>query len=462
MPQAIDYFLPYQLEWINDPSPLSIAEKSRRIGWTYAESYRAVQDRVAADEAGKKRDLFYSSADLTAAREFSEYCHNWCRVFNTVADQAEGEETVAIEDEAGKVIDERKIFTLRLTFRKGSKIVIGSSNPLFFRSKGGDADGDEFAFHREGRELFKAMHATALFWGYRLRLWSTHNGEGSYFNTQVKAARSGQLKARVHRVTILDAVEQGLVEKIKGLKSRDDNARQEWLDELKGTCPDEGTWQEEYLCNPQSEANALLSYELIRGCERTAEELTVVEDPRELKFNGAWYAGFDVGRQRDLSVFWGLGKVGDVWETRVLKRFTRTPYDVQEGYLNLLMAQGCKRICIDATGIGNMLAERAVQRYGKWRAEAVMFTAQVKAELAMPLVRLFEDKLVRIPSEPGIRESLHKVRKIVTAAGNVRFDAVHDETGHADEFWALALAYHAADDLKMPRIPSQAVKPVGW
>jgi hypothetical protein len=47
------------------------------------------------------------------------------------------------------VIDEQdglQAFVLR--FENGAKIVAGSSNPKFFRGKGGDADGDEFAFHR--------------------------------------------------------------------------------------------------------------------------------------------------------------------------------------------------------------------------------------------------------------------------------------------------------------------------
>ena len=31
-----------------------------------------------------------------------------------------------------------------------------------------------------------------------------------------------------------------------------------------------------------------------------------------------------------------------------------------------------------------------------------------------------------------------------TVAGHPRFDAERGEAGHADRFWALALAYHAA------------------
>ena len=37
------YFLPYQEAWINDDSPLKVAEKSRRVGFTYASSYRMFQ-----------------------------------------------------------------------------------------------------------------------------------------------------------------------------------------------------------------------------------------------------------------------------------------------------------------------------------------------------------------------------------------------------------------------------------
>jgi hypothetical protein len=59
--------------------------------------------------------------------------------------------------------------------------------------------------------------------------------------------------------------------------------------------------------------------------------------------------------------------------------------------------------------------------------------------------------------------SLDRVaEEVVTAANNVRLDADRDEHGHADRFWALALASHAADDFKLPLPASLARKPVGW
>ena len=80
----------------------------------------------------------------------------------------------------------------------------------------------------------------------------------------------------------------------------------------------------------------------------------------------------------------------------------------------------------------------------------------------MPLLRLFQDRLVRIPAAADVREDLHKVRKVVTASNNVRLEADRDGGGHADRFWALALACHAALDSPSPLPAPLARKPIEW
>lgn len=87
------------------------------------------------------------------------------------------------------------------------------------------------------------------------------------------------------------------------------------------------------------------------------------------------------------------------------------------------------------------IAEQAVRDFGQYRVEAVMFTNKSKEEMAYNLRTNFEDKSVFIPNDHDIREDLHSIRKITTKAGNIRFDAESSEVnGHADRFWALALA----------------------
>jgi phage FluMu gp28-like protein len=190
---------PFQKRWLADRAALAIGEKSRRIGWTWTQALGAVLDRVEGNS-----DYFHSSADMTASTEFIEDCADWAKMVNAVA---------VVEDEK-EVIGDEEINTLVMRFANGNKIVAGSSNPKFFRSKGGAAGLDEFAFHARGRDLFKAAHATAMFWGYPLRVWSTHNGPGSYFNRLLTQAREGKLAAALHKVTILDAVADGIVERI--------------------------------------------------------------------------------------------------------------------------------------------------------------------------------------------------------------------------------------------------------
>src|SRR5439155_906680 len=279
-------------------------------------------------------------------------------------------------------------------------IVAGSSNPKFFRSKGGDCDADEFAFHREPRELYKAMQPAALVWGHQMRLWSTHNGEGSFFNQLVRTARNTR---------------GGVVEWRGG------------------------------------------------GVGREARAFDPTTPPHNHPTTATYYAGFDVGRKHDRSVLWLVERVGDVLWTRGLRVLRDVNFTAQEQLLIALMqGRSVRRLCVDSTGIGAMLAERLVQRFGH-RVEAIHFTAAVKSDLAMPLLRLFQDRLVRIPSDPLVREDLHKVRKIVTASNHVRLEADRDDrTGHADRFWALALACHAAEE-EQKRLPAPlARKPVGW
>ena len=496
MPDLSYLFLPYQLRWIQDDARVAIGEKARRIGWTYASSFRAVDRRLRL-----KTDLYYTSADLTAAREFVEQCESWLPLFKAVAKSREEKDP------------DDGVTTFVLRFRNGAKIVAGSSNPKFFRSKGGDADADEFAFHREGRELYTAMQPASAVWGHQLRVWSTHRGENSFFNQLIREVQRREREDRgwriedrkeggtptdpalssivyplsspprpprtsLHRVTLLDAVQQGLVEKIKRLSAPSETARRDFVEEIRSTCPDEDAWNEEYLCRPSSEQSALLTYALIQGCEVEPERekiedrgwridkgaapptLSSILSP--LSSSSALYAGYDVGRKHDRSVLWVLERVGDVLWTRRIDVLADVNYTAQEQHLAAFMQdRAVRRLCIDSTGIGHMLAERLVQRFGH-RVEPVHFSAPVKSDLAMPLLRLFQDRLVRIPSDPHVREDLHRIRKVVTPSNNIRLEATRDDGGHADRFWALALAAHAADEKLKPLPAPLARKPIGW
>ncbi|MDD3149928.1 MAG: hypothetical protein PHV68_03760, partial [Candidatus Gastranaerophilales bacterium] len=275
--------------------------------------------------------------------------------------------------------------------------------------------------------------------GFPLRIISTHNGQNCKYFKFVAAVKEGKLNWSLHTVTIYDAVAQELADKIIGRKLTDEE-RQAWIDEERANCGDDVTWAQEYCCIAVDEATAFLTYELIESCELDNIEKTLEE------ITGDLYVGFDVGRKKDLSVITLLEKQEAINYIRRLKIMEKTKFKYQkETLFKCLSHRTFRRACIDATGLGMQLAEEAQDEFGRSRVEEITFTGPVKEELAYGLLRSMQDRNTRLPSQKEIREDLHSVKKTTTAAGNVRFDVEADSTdGHADRFWSIALAVHAA------------------
>jgi hypothetical protein len=136
---------------------------------------------------------------------------------------------------------------------------------------------------------------------------------------------------------------------------------------------------------------------------------------------------------------------------RLVRTFTNTPFAEQLSFarelLSLLREDGrplVRRACLDATGMGAPLAEALAREFGP-RVEPVVFTSAVKEDLAFRTKRRMEARLTLLPDTREIRRAFSAVKKIVTPSGNLRFDAERTDAGHADEFWAKALADLAAD-----------------
>ena len=207
------FFLPYQLRWLNDKSKVKIWEKSRRIGATYVQSYEDVRDCVYK----RVPAVWFSSADESAAKEYIDYCEQWVKLFNMSAKSL------------GEVIidSDKDIKALVIEFSNGTKIHALSSNPKAFRSKGGKVVLDEFAFHKNAMELWKAARP-CITWGYPLRILSTHNGQNCLYYKFIDQTLKGKLNWSHHKVPIQLAVEEGLVNKIYDRKTTK-TEQEEWL-----------------------------------------------------------------------------------------------------------------------------------------------------------------------------------------------------------------------------------------
>ena len=420
-----NYFLPYQQRWLDDKAKIKIWEKSRRIGATYVQSYEDVRDCINRSVPA----VWFSSADESAAKEYIDYCEKWVKLFHATAKRL------------GEVIidNEKDIKALVIEFSNGTKIHALSSNPKSFRSKGGKVVLDEFAFHNNPDELWKAARP-CITWGFPLRILSTHNGQNCLYYKFIDQVLKGKLNWSHHKTPIQLAVSEGLVDKIYQRKTTLQE-QEDWMANEKDNCFDEYTWLQEYCCIAVDEASAFLPYDLIATCELN-DILRPLEDIKH-----DFYVGVDIGRRKDLTVIWVLEKIENIKYTRLVIELAKMPFHKQEEILHEILSHKLfRRDCQDDTGIGMQMAENAQVKFGKFRVEGVTFTNKVKEVLAYRLRTEFENKTVFIPNRHEIREDLHSVRKITTASNNIRFDADRSDNGHADRFWALALALHAADN----------------
>jgi phage FluMu gp28-like protein len=224
---------------------------------------------------------------------------------------------------------------------------------------------------------------------------------------------------------------------------------------------DDAIYRQEFLCEFIDEATAFLTYEQIAAC--TDANLVPHRDIGALATEaGELFAGVDIGRRRDLTVFWVFasttqggslmtaaeqlpGGATPQLRTVALIELCNAPFTAQFKLLcELLRLPQLRRCCIDAGGLGMQLAEQAVEQFGSHRVEPIMFTNALKSHMAGALRVAVEKRRIVIPADERIRRDWHSVERTVTEAGHFRLAAPRREGSHADRFWAAALAAHAA------------------
>ena len=275
------------------------------------------------------------------------------------------------------------------------------------------------------------------------------------------------------------------------------------VEALRAAISDEDAWQQEYCCRFLTEAAHFIPPEMVVAAEHpaattslpvgaisgtsaslSASQRSAISAERETALTGHCFLGVDIGRRRDLTVLWLIEVESRAapaearrYVTRSVQTLERQPFAQQRRAIEALLALRAEtnedrrtknenraertifdfrpeasgssfviqRCALDASGLGLMLAEELQARWGA-RVEPVTFTSAVKEDLAVRVKRMLEERRLLLPYDPVIRASLGAVKRCVTPAGNVRFDADRTDAGHADHFWALALALAAADD----------------
>lgn len=406
---AIELF-PYQKSWLQDSTRFKIGMFSRQTGKTFTTCLEVVNSCLDAEVQGRrKRWVILSRGERQAKEAMDENIKKHLKAYE-------------MGFEALEYVYEGSHKALEVALPGGSRITALPANPDTARGFSASVLLDEFAFHKDSRAIWKALFPV-ISAGHDLRVVSTPNGKGNVFYDLMSGDNPAWSR---HSVDIHEAVRQGL--------PRD-------IEELRSALNDEDAWSQEFLLQWLDEASAWLSYDLINTCESELASL----DGQDYQ-GGDCFIGNDIGLRGDLWVAWVLELVGDVLWTREVRTLKRSTFAEHDAVLEELFDRyHVRRMAIDQTGMGERSAEEYSRRYGKSRIEGVIFNAASKQGLAMLGKQQFEDRRVRIPEgNQAIRTDLHKLRKITSAAGNVRFDADRDSQGHADRAWALFLAINAA------------------
>lgn len=427
--------LPYQKAWLADESRFKIGMWSRQTGKSFATAAEAVRDCLL-----RPGQLWVClSAGERQAFEWLRKAHKWADALKAACSYAEIPNAADARFSKGEI-----------AFKNGARIVAIPANPDTARGYSANLILDEFAIHEKSWDIWAAIYpsiSNPITGEKKLRIVSTPKGMGNKF-ADLWHKNDAYSK---HKVTIEDAAAAGLAVN---------------LEELRAGVDDADIWAQEYMCEFIDASGVLLPYELIASCTSEPEQSN---PPASLGWPGdtrkghtesesrphgvktktdslvqePFFVGMDVGRSHDLSVIVRARRdaqgVVRVFDVRVLSKM---PFAEQLAAL-VAAAQGARRVCVDATGIGAMLAEEARRRLGG-KVEGVVFTAKSKGEMYAAMRRAFEDKTVRIPPDRELREDLHTVEKHVSQGGTISYAAARSADGHSDRAAALALCLRAA------------------
>ena len=401
---------PYQQRWIADTGKFKIGMFARQCGKTFTATLEIVLDCLDAETQGRaSRWVILSRGERQAREAMEEGIKRHLTAFKVAFDALEYEW-------------EPEVKALEVKLPGGSRITALPANPDTARGFSANLLLDEFAFHQDSRRIWQAVFPIVSRSELKLRVISTPNGKGNKFYDLMTADDAVWSK---HVTDIYQAAAEGLPRNVE---------------QLKAGVNDDDAWQQEYELKWLDEASAWLDYDLIGAVEHDQAGRPA------LYAGGACYIGNDIAARNDLWVAWVCEKVGDVLWTREISVLKRAAFAVQDQVMDELFARyRVLRLCMDQTGMGEKPVEDAIRRYGSLRVEGVLFTGANKQVLATVGKQVFEDRKIRIPmGDAALKADLHKLRKITTPTGSIRFDADSDSAGHADRTWACFLAAYAA------------------
>lgn len=416
---------PYQLAILLCASRFIAWIASRRIGKSFAVSLRSVMRALGA-LGNRPQDQHVFAPGLTQSVRFLSECKMHLR---------------ALEAASGMRLIVQESAT-RIVLSNGRTFYALPNNVATIRGYGGDVIFEEAGVIPNAKKLHDAASPIADATlknrqGGTIIYNGTGLGDDSWFHDIIETDEGK------HYATFRTTYEQALRQGHVG----------DPLEVMKERCTSEEQWETEYNCGWAHSGAVYFSTELLDSvCYHDPD----MEIPKGLKLQRSKLpkrppiqhagAGMDIARWRHLSAVQELGRSSDarLWDTRS-DTAHRMPFVEQEQWVGKVLTRH-PLIHIDQGGMGEPFVERLQDEYGAGRVVGVKFTNERKANLMGGIKLGLERKTLLLRADNiELRRSLGTIRRHITAASNIRFDADESsDTGHGDLAYALGLAVEAA------------------
>jgi phage FluMu gp28-like protein/transposase len=405
----------YQKDFLSDKTRYRAVLKSRQIGFSYVMALDALLTAVSGMDA----------VIVSASQDQSEILIDYA---------SQHAERLGIEL-SGKT-------ARRLVVEGGRRVLARSANFRTVQGFSGALYLDEFAWVMNAEMIWNTAVPVIVAAKGRLSVCSTPYEKGNKFwqlmeNEDISGGKLRLDTFSRYTINIEDAARGGLdidIAEIRGLFDAD-------------------SFRRLFMCEWFDDEESYFTFEEIRRCARGGCLTTVTDE--------VLHGGFDIGRLTDTSEIvlvtqgtWQEGategildedvKAGNVGRQAVIVRYMhslrRVSFDAQKGYVReILQKYRVKELHVDATGLGMNLAEDLKREYPAI-VKPLWFTRELKEELALNLKKLFEDSRIIIPNDPGLIAQIHSIKRVAKTGGFSYDSKRNAEIGHADKFWALALA----------------------
>jgi phage FluMu gp28-like protein len=420
----------YQLAFLRSKANYRCVEKARQVGYSWLFACEALA-------RAHLRDTYtgvFVSYNLADAKEKIAYCQQM-------------HDELPLEYQKKRITDSK----LELAFqsnnasRRVSRIISNPSKAP--RGKKGDIYLDELAHCTNDREIYKGSTALILRSSSQLSTASSPLGRRGIFweiaRQEVQAYPSYWRQSVPWWLCSFLCKDTATASKVAPTMATHDrvamfgkkNIKEQFASLLLED------FQQEFEVLYSDETLTFFPYDLI--LPNTSDDVVLFDDITELAglVKGRVVIGYDVGRKRDYSAMAVCEEMKNgSLVLRMMREFDKVPFAQQESACRVVLdTLPVARFSIDNNGIGMMLAENLHADYPQVIPED--FTTPSKEMWCTDLKIRFQKHTMELPKDRDLTAQIHSIKKSVTSGGRVTFDADRDAArGHADKFWALALA----------------------